>query len=49
MLMEAIAVVVDVNNCTARGANKFGQQTTQQVRSDRQHNNQPLTGASEVQ
>jgi hypothetical protein len=44
-----IAVVVNVNDRTAGGADKFGRPTMQQAKSDRQHNNQPSTGALEVQ
>ena len=45
----AIAVIIDVDNQMTGGADKFGWQMTQQARGDRQHNNQPLTGASEGQ
>jgi hypothetical protein len=44
-----IAVIIDTDDHTTGGADKFGQQTTQQARSDRRHNNQPSTGASEMQ
>jgi hypothetical protein len=45
----ALAVIVDMDDRTTGGADKFGWQTTQQVRSNRRHNNQPLTGVLEVQ
>ena len=48
-MTAAIAVVIDVNDCTTGGADKFGWWTMQQARSNRRHNNQPLTGAWEVQ
>jgi hypothetical protein len=38
-----------IDDRSAAGADKFGQQTTQQAKCDRQHNNQPSTGASEAQ
>ena len=48
-MTAAIAVVVNINDRTTGGADKFGWQMMQQAKIDRQHNNQPLTGASEVQ
>jgi hypothetical protein len=45
----AIAVVVDVDDRTTGGADKFLRRTMQQARSNRRHNNQPLTGVSEMQ
>jgi hypothetical protein len=48
-LTAAIAVIVDIKDRMTGGADKFGRRTTQQARSNRGHNNQPSTGASEVQ
>ena len=43
------STVVMLTTTRRGGADKFGRRTMQQVRSDRQHINQPSTGASEVQ
>jgi hypothetical protein len=43
----AITVVVDINDRTTAGADKYGRRRTQQARGDRRHHNQPTTGASE--